>query len=171
VIAAGPAACRWRLDTSSSGTPGARGWARGVLVSLTTVAVSKVRDTDAGLASALLNVGQQVGGSTGLSVSRRVAATPARNVTANKVAELAAHVKAGQLPNTVLDDYAQLAAAQQGVKASPAALHDNVAVNAVAEVQAHAGEHGLWSPRRYSPPSRSSSPWCSSREEDRPAHV
>jgi len=114
-----------------------------IFVPLTTVAVSKVRDTDAGLASALLNVGQQVGGSIGLSVLATVAATAARNATANKVAELAAQVKAGQLPNTVLDHYGQVAAAQQGVKASPAALHDNVAVNAVAEVQAHAASMGF----------------------------
>jgi EmrB/QacA subfamily drug resistance transporter len=39
-----------------------------LFVPLTVTAVSKVADTDAGLASALLNVGQQVGGAIGLSV-------------------------------------------------------------------------------------------------------
>ncbi|HEY3736856.1 MAG TPA: MFS transporter [Jatrophihabitans sp.] len=39
-----------------------------LFVPLTLTAVTKVADTDAGLASALLNVGQQVGGAIGLSV-------------------------------------------------------------------------------------------------------
>ena len=39
-----------------------------VFVTLTVVAVTKVTDTDSGLASALLNVGQQIGGSIGLAV-------------------------------------------------------------------------------------------------------
>jgi len=39
-----------------------------VFVTLTVVAVTKVTDTDTGLASALLNVGQQIGGSIGLAV-------------------------------------------------------------------------------------------------------
>lgn len=49
-----------------------------LFVPLTTVAVSKVADTDAGLASALLNVGQQVGGAIGLSVLATVFATSAK---------------------------------------------------------------------------------------------
>jgi EmrB/QacA subfamily drug resistance transporter len=50
-----------------------------IFVPLTTVAVSGVRPTDAGVASAMLNVGQQVGGSIGLSVLATVAATAGRN--------------------------------------------------------------------------------------------
>lgn len=50
-----------------------------LFVPLTTVAVSRVANTDAGVASAMLNVGQQVGGSIGLSVLATVAATSARN--------------------------------------------------------------------------------------------
>jgi hypothetical protein len=41
--------------------------------------VSKVAHTDAGLASALLNVGQQVGGALGLSVMTTVFGTSAKN--------------------------------------------------------------------------------------------
>jgi EmrB/QacA subfamily drug resistance transporter len=50
-----------------------------IFVPLTTVAVAGVRPTDAGVASAMLNVGQQVGGSVGLSVLATVAATAGRN--------------------------------------------------------------------------------------------
>ena len=60
-----------------------------IFVPITTVAVSKVKDTDAGLASALLNVGQQVGGSIGLSVLATVAATAGRHASKSKVSELA----------------------------------------------------------------------------------
>jgi hypothetical protein len=50
-----------------------------LFVPLTVTAVSKVEHTDAGLASALLNVGQQVGGALGLSVMTTVFGTSARN--------------------------------------------------------------------------------------------
>ncbi|MGI8881876.1 MAG: DHA2 family efflux MFS transporter permease subunit [Jatrophihabitans sp.] len=50
-----------------------------IFVPLTTVAVARVQNTDAGIASAMLNVGQQVGGSIGLSVLATVAATAGRN--------------------------------------------------------------------------------------------
>ncbi len=50
-----------------------------IFVPLTSVAVAGVENTDAGVASALLNVGQQVGGSIGLSVLATVAATAGRN--------------------------------------------------------------------------------------------
>ena len=82
------AAMLWfsRVDTGSGywGTllPGmlalAIGWAACSSRSPST-AVSKVRNTDAGLASALLNVGQQVGGALGLSVMTTVFGTSARN--------------------------------------------------------------------------------------------
>jgi EmrB/QacA subfamily drug resistance transporter len=50
-----------------------------LFVPLTTTAVSQVANTDAGLASALLNVGQQVGGALGLSVMTTVFGTAGRN--------------------------------------------------------------------------------------------
>jgi EmrB/QacA subfamily drug resistance transporter len=50
-----------------------------LFVPLTATAVSNVRPTDAGLASALLNVGQQVGGALGLSVMTTVFGTSARS--------------------------------------------------------------------------------------------
>jgi hypothetical protein len=46
---------------------------------LTIVALSRVRDTDAGVASSLLNAGQQVGGSIGLAVLGTVAWTAVAN--------------------------------------------------------------------------------------------
>jgi len=56
-----------------------------LFVPLTTVAVSKVADTDAGLASALLNVGQQVGGAIGLSVLATVFATSAKHYASDHI--------------------------------------------------------------------------------------
>jgi EmrB/QacA subfamily drug resistance transporter len=50
-----------------------------LFVPLTSTAVAGVADTDAGLASALLNVGQQVGGALGLSVMTTVFGTASRN--------------------------------------------------------------------------------------------
>jgi hypothetical protein len=50
-----------------------------LFVPLTVTAVSAVDNTDAGLASALLNVGQQVGGALGLSVMTTVFGTAGRN--------------------------------------------------------------------------------------------
>jgi EmrB/QacA subfamily drug resistance transporter len=114
-----------------------------IFVPITTVAVSKVKDTDAGLASALLNVGQQVGGSIGLSVLATVAATAARNAASSKVADLAAQVKSGQLPPSTLQHFGEVSAAQTGHQASTAALRDSAAAQAVAEVQAHASSMGF----------------------------
>jgi len=102
-----------------------------------------VRNTDAGVASAMLNVGQQVGGSIGLSVLATVAATAARNKAQSTYADLIAQVKAGQLSPAVLRHTNELAAAQTGHKPSLAALHDPVAVQAVAEVQAHSSAQGF----------------------------
>ncbi len=59
-----------------------------LFVPLTSTAVSKVRNTDAGLASALLNVGQQVGGAFGLAVMTTVFGTTGRNYAADHQAEL-----------------------------------------------------------------------------------
>jgi EmrB/QacA subfamily drug resistance transporter len=57
---------------------------------LTLIALSKVQDKDSGLASSLLNTGQQVGGSIGLAVLGTVAWT----VVANTARSSAAHAKA-----------------------------------------------------------------------------
>ncbi|SDI89632.1 drug resistance transporter, EmrB/QacA subfamily [Frankineae bacterium MT45] len=58
-----------------------------IFVPITSVAVSNVRNTDAGLASALLNVGQQVGGAIGLSVLATVAATTGKNYANDHIAD------------------------------------------------------------------------------------
>jgi len=67
-----------------------------LFVPLTTVAVSKIADTDAGLASALLNVGQQVGGAIGLSVLATVFATSAKNYASDHTSAIRQAV--GRLP-------------------------------------------------------------------------
>ncbi|MBN9620371.1 MAG: MFS transporter, partial [Actinobacteria bacterium] len=59
-----------------------------LFVPLTSTAVSKVANTDAGLASALLNVGQQVGGALGLSVMTTVFGTAGRNYANSHQASL-----------------------------------------------------------------------------------
>lgn len=65
-----------------------------LFVPLTVTAVSKVANTDAGLASALLNVGQQVGGTIGLSVLATVFQTSANNWGKDHQAALHAKVQA-----------------------------------------------------------------------------
>ena len=74
---------------------------------LTIVALSRVRDTDAGVASSLLNAGQQVGGSIGLAVLGTVAWTAVANsirsqAAAATVAGHPAHAAAGaRLPTSI----------------------------------------------------------------------
>ncbi len=63
-----------------------------LFVPLTVTAVSNVANTDAGLASALLNVGQQVGGALGLSVMTTVFGTAAKNWSADHIHGLLAQV-------------------------------------------------------------------------------
>jgi len=64
---------------------------------LTLVALTKVQDRDAGLASSLLNTGQQVGGSIGLALLGTVAWTVVANsIHAQVKAVAAAAAKAGQ---------------------------------------------------------------------------
>jgi hypothetical protein len=64
-----------------------------LFVPLTVTAVSKVEHTDAGLASALLNVGQQVGGALGLSVLTTVFGTAGRNYANDHFGSLLAKIK------------------------------------------------------------------------------
>ena len=59
-----------------------------LFVPLTVTAVANVANTDAGLASALLNVGQQVGGALGLSVMTTVFGTSAKNWASAHMAQL-----------------------------------------------------------------------------------
>jgi hypothetical protein len=65
-----------------------------LFVPLTSAAVSQVANTDAGLASALLNVGQQVGGALGLSVMTTVFGTAGRSYASSHQASL--HKQIGQ---------------------------------------------------------------------------
>jgi EmrB/QacA subfamily drug resistance transporter len=83
---------------------------------LTLIALSRVEDRDSGLASSLLNTGQQVGGSIGLAVLGTVAwtvvADTARNSAAHAKALASAAAKAG---HPVHLSAAQAKAAQAGI--------------------------------------------------------
>jgi len=77
---------------------------------ITLVALSKVQDRDAGLASSLLNTGQQVGGAIGLAVLGTVAWTVVSNSARSQVTALAAaaaktghavHATGGQIPRAI----------------------------------------------------------------------
>src|SRR3954452_22056062 len=59
-----------------------------VFVTLTVVAVTKVTDTDTGLASALLNVGQQIGGSIGLAVLATAVSSATKSEGTSQLATL-----------------------------------------------------------------------------------
>jgi hypothetical protein len=81
-----------------------------LFVPLTIVAVSGVAPHEAGAASSLLNVSQQVGGSLGLSILVTAFGTASRNEAANQVAQLlrngpadllAQFRQTGQLPATI----------------------------------------------------------------------
>jgi EmrB/QacA subfamily drug resistance transporter len=65
---------------------------------LTLVALSRVSDRDAGLASSLPNVGQQVGGSIGLALLGTVAWTVVANTAHRSAAAATAAAKAGHPP-------------------------------------------------------------------------
>jgi hypothetical protein len=105
-----------------------------LFVPLTVTAVRKVAPSDAGLASALLNVGQQVGGALGVSVLATVFATGAKNEAKHQVANLAGDPQH-------LQNFGVLSKASQGQRVPDAlvaqAHHDSIAVQAVHAVQAH----------------------------------
>jgi EmrB/QacA subfamily drug resistance transporter len=65
---------------------------------LTLVALSKVSDREAGLASSLPNVGQQVGGAIGLALLGTVAWTVVSNTARNSAAAAVAAARAGHPP-------------------------------------------------------------------------
>ncbi|MEP6852292.1 MAG: MFS transporter [bacterium] len=77
-----------------------------IFVPLTSVAVARVEPTDAGVASAMLNVGQQVGGSIGLSVLATVAATAGTNYANDHSGDLSAEL--AQLPENLRGPVSQL---------------------------------------------------------------
>jgi len=116
-----------------------------IFVPLTTVAVSGVKPHEAGLASALLNVGQQVGGSIGLSVLTTVFATASRNEGKHQAAVLGGLVKLGKAPQSVFQHFVELSRqATGGSTASAGALSDNIAVRAFHEVLAHGSSRGFF---------------------------
>ncbi|MDQ6936669.1 MAG: MFS transporter [Actinomycetota bacterium] len=97
-----------------------------IFVPLTSVAVARVEPTDAGVASAMLNVGQQVGGSIGLSVLATVAATSGSNYAGSHQAGLAA--KLAQLPANVREPVGKLvSSASNGGTVDKKAINDLVA--------------------------------------------
>lgn len=69
-----------------------------LFVPITLVAVSGVEDRDAGIASAMLNVMQQVGGTLGLSSLVTVSATAIRNDINSQVAALTSKLPSGAPP-------------------------------------------------------------------------
>jgi len=115
-----------------------------IFVPLTTVAVSGVEPHEAGLASALLNVGQQVGGSIGLSVLTTVFATASRTEGTHQGHVLGALVQSGHDKPTVLQHFLELSRQATGsVKASAGAVQDTTAVRAFHEVLAHGSARGF----------------------------
>jgi len=65
-----------------------------IFVPLSLVALAKVGDRDAGVASSLLNVGQQVGGSIGLAILGTVAWSAVANSIHSQAAAAASHASA-----------------------------------------------------------------------------
>ena len=83
---------------------------------LTLVALSKVDDRDAGLASSLVNTGQQVGGSIGLAILGTVAWTVVANTVHSSAtaAQAAAH-RAAAAGHAVTPTKAQAAQATKAI--------------------------------------------------------
>jgi predicted MFS family arabinose efflux permease len=106
-----------------------------VFVTLTVVAVTEVSDTDTGLASALLNVGQQIGGSIGLAVLATAFTSAAKSEGS---------VQVGKLAGASKHHLAELlASVQSGRPASTAASTDHSALAALHAVQAHGASQGF----------------------------
>ena len=115
-----------------------------IFVPLTTAAVAGVAPHEAGLASALLNVGQQVGGSIGLSVLTTVFATASKSEAKHQGELLAGLVQSGQDKPTVLQHFLQLSQQASGsVRATAEAASDITAVRAFHEVLAHGSSRGF----------------------------
>jgi MFS family permease len=106
-----------------------------VFVPITVVAVTKVAPTDTGLASALLNVGQQIGGSIGLAVLTTVFASASASEGKSQL---------GQLTGAAQRHFVELlGSAKTGRPASAAAYADHQAVSAFQAVQAHGSSQGF----------------------------
>jgi EmrB/QacA subfamily drug resistance transporter len=115
-----------------------------IFVPLTTVAVSGVEPHEAGLASALLNVGQQVGGSIGLSVLTTVFASASASEGKHQGQVLGALVQSGHAQPTVLQHFMELSRQATGsVQASAGAVQDSTAARAFHEVLAHGSSRGF----------------------------
>jgi EmrB/QacA subfamily drug resistance transporter len=115
-----------------------------IFVPLTTVAVAGVEPHEAGLASALLNVGQQVGGSIGLSVLTTVFASASASEGRHQGKVLGALVQSGQDKPTVLQHFVELSRQASGsVRATADAASDSTAVRAFHEVLAHGSARGF----------------------------
>jgi len=111
-----------------------------IFVPLMTVVVSGVEPHEAGLASALLNVGQQVGGSIGLSVLATVAATASRSETTEQIGKITS------MNNPqILQHFQELGRQQTDANfaASAAAKADSVANHAMSVIGAHAAASGF----------------------------
>jgi EmrB/QacA subfamily drug resistance transporter len=106
-----------------------------VLVPLTTVVVTGVAQREMGLATSLLNVGQQVGGAIGLSVLATVFGTGLTNEARHQVVILNGKVQTGQAPASVLQDFETLL--KQGLSAPFSAKHDSIALHAAHAAIAH----------------------------------
>jgi EmrB/QacA subfamily drug resistance transporter len=83
---------------------------------LTLVALSKVQERDAGLASSLVNTGQQVGGAIGLAILGTVAWTVVSNTARSSVAAAkAAGARAAAAGHAIVPTHAQMAQAQKTI--------------------------------------------------------
>jgi hypothetical protein len=83
---------------------------------LTLVALNKVQERDAGVASSLVNTGQQVGGSIGLAILGTVAWTVVANTARNSAAAAhAAAAKAAAAGHAVQLSATQLAVARKAI--------------------------------------------------------
>ncbi len=83
---------------------------------LTLVALNKVQERDAGVASSLVNTGQQVGGSIGLAILGTVAWTVVANTARSSAAAAkAVAAKAAAAGHPIIPTHAQLAQAQKAI--------------------------------------------------------
>src|ERR1700674_1931448 len=114
-----------------------------IFVPMTMTAVTGVDDTDAGVASATLNVGQQAGGAIGLAVLATAAASAGRDAMLSKIAALQVQIHAGQQPPAVLAHLQELLAGRAGASVSRPALGDHVAVRVFDQIQAHSTPAGF----------------------------
>jgi hypothetical protein len=106
-----------------------------IFVPLTAVVMSRVPDADAALASSVLNVGQQIGGSIGLAVLASSVSTTAASSGKTEGLKLVSQYGLSEH----LANFLGLAKAlQAGTPPAPAALQDSIARHAIDVVQASA---------------------------------